>query len=207
MGDGLYPVLERRARAGRRDRHRAFGARRGAGAPPRASTSSRPTSGASRSRTRRSTSSCRTRRSTTSGHASEIRDALAGAASRAATREAELVLTLDNRAIPRSRCATRFRSRGSAGWARRVSVSARRWDRRASGARWARPASRSSTSPRCSIAPARSPCAARATLERPGGTRGRASGSCGGWARWEWLATLPTRFLTGHYVGVLARKP
>jgi SAM-dependent methyltransferase len=26
-------------------------------------------------------------------------------------------------------------------------------------------------------------------------------------ARWESLATLPTRFLTGHYVGVLARKP
>jgi hypothetical protein len=28
-----------------------------------------------------------------------------------------------------------------------------------------------------------------------------------GLARWESLATLPTRFLTGHYVGVLARKP
>jgi len=26
-------------------------------------------------------------------------------------------------------------------------------------------------------------------------------------ARWETLATLPTRFLTGHYVGVLARRP
>ena len=25
--------------------------------------------------------------------------------------------------------------------------------------------------------------------------------------RWEWLAGWPTRFLTGHYVGMLARKP
>lgn len=26
-------------------------------------------------------------------------------------------------------------------------------------------------------------------------------------ARWESLAALPTRFFTGHYVAVLARKP
>jgi hypothetical protein len=42
-------------------------------------------------------------------------------------------------------------------------------------------------------------------LELTGTTEARAR-FLDGLARWERLAALPTRYLTGHYIGVSARK-